>query len=120
MKYIHKIVNEVIGGIPVIAVEGDMTSDADADVKKVYAQLTKSFSLDRLIINFEKTKYINSSGIATLINVIQSISEKNGKIAFVGMSDHFRKIMDIVGITEFVQVFQNNDAAAEALGGKES
>jgi anti-anti-sigma factor len=120
MKYIHKILNEAINGIPVIAVEGDMTSDADADVKKIYDQMAKSFPLDRLIVNFEKTKYINSSGIATLINVIQNVNEKNGKIAFVGMSDHFRKIMDIVGITEFVQVFQNNESAAEALGGKEN
>ena len=116
MKYIHNVQHDVIDNIPVIIVEGDMTSDADADIKKVYTELMEKYKLDRVIVNFEKTKYINSSGIATLINIIQNMNEKKGRVALVGMSDHFRKIMDIVGITDFVQIFQTNEAAARSIG----
>ncbi|MCP4137350.1 MAG: STAS domain-containing protein [bacterium] len=115
MKYNHKISSEVIDNIPIIIIEGDMTSDGDRDVKKVYSQLKDDFSMDKIIINFEQTKFINSSGIATLINIIQDVNERNGEIAFVGMSDHFKKVMDIVGITDFVQVFETNQKAAEII-----
>ena len=117
MKYTHKISSDVIDNIPAIVIEGDMTSDADADVKRIYSELMDKFEMDKIIINFEKTKYINSSGIATLINIIQNVNEKNGKIAFVGMSEHFQKVMDIVGITDFVQIFDTNSDAIQAITG---
>ncbi|PKL39110.1 MAG: anti-sigma factor antagonist [Spirochaetae bacterium HGW-Spirochaetae-1] len=115
MKYTHRISSDQIENIPIIVIEGDMTSDADADVKKVYSELMDQHNIDKIIVNFEKTKYINSSGIATLINIIQNINDKNGKIAFVGMSDHFKKVMDIVGITDFVQIFETNNKAADVI-----
>jgi anti-anti-sigma factor len=115
MKYQFKITSEEIDRIPVITIEGDLTSDADAEVKQVYSRLKDSYSMDKVIINFENTKYINSSGIATLINIIQDANERKGKISFVGMSDHLHKVMDIVGISDFVQVHGTNHEAAAAL-----
>ncbi len=115
MKYNHKVTSEIYRDVPVIYIEGDMTSDADSDVKKVYADVMENQDSAKLIINFEKTKYINSSGIATLINLIQSINEKSGKIAFVALSDHFHKVMDIVGITDFVKIYDANDSAIQAM-----
>ncbi|HOW81680.1 MAG TPA: STAS domain-containing protein [Spirochaetota bacterium] len=115
MKYQFKISSGAIESIPVIIIEGDLTSDADSEVKNVYSRLKESFKMDRLIINFEKTKYINSSGIATLINIIQDSNERKGKIHFVGMSEHLHKVMDIVGISDFVQVHKTNQEAAASL-----
>jgi anti-anti-sigma factor len=115
MKYNHKIASDVFEGIPVITVEGDMTSDADSDVKSIYAELGKDHPMTQLIINFEKTKYINSSGIATLINIIQNTNEKEGTVSFVGMSDHFKKVMEIVGITDFVTIYNTNSEAKEKM-----
>lgn len=115
MKYNHNVTFEIYRDIPVIYIEGDMTSDADVDVKKAYAEVIETSDTVKLIINFEKTKYINSSGIATLINLIQGINEKSGEIAFVALSDHFHKVMDIVGITDFVCIYDTNDSAVLAM-----
>lgn len=115
MKYQHNIFTEHTNDIPIIIVEGDLTSEADSDAKKVYNDIKDKFNPNKIIINFEKTKYINSSGIATLINIIQDINEKNGSIAFVGMSSHLQKVMDIVGISDFVKIFNNNKEALERL-----
>jgi anti-anti-sigma factor len=114
MKYECKITSAAIDSIPVMNIEGDLTSDAD--IKPVFEEIQKNFSCDKLIINFDKTKYINSSGIAHLINIIQNVNDKNGTIAFVGMSQHFQKVMDIVGITDFVNLYGTNKEAVERLG----
>ncbi len=39
MKYQYKITSEMISDVPVINIEGDLTSDADVDAKEVYNQL---------------------------------------------------------------------------------
>ena len=89
-------------------------------IKTKLTKLTNSEILeknpsDNLIMNFEKTKYINSSGIASLISIIQNSNERNVKISFVGMSSHFQKVMDIVGIIDFIEIYHTNDEALENI-----
>lgn len=115
MKYAHEISQDTFKGYPVLVVEGDMTSDADADVKSAYAEIKRSKPIDTLIVNFEKTRYINSSGIATLINIIQDVQELNGTIYFIGLSDHFKKVMDIVGISDFVEIHSDESELKKVL-----
>jgi anti-sigma B factor antagonist len=107
----HKITHEIMSNVPVIFIGGDMTSEADETVMSIYEEIKKTNPFTRLVFNFEKTNYINSAGIATLINVIQDMAEKGGKVSFVGLSNHFLKVMDIVGISDFVDIFESNEKA---------
>lgn len=115
MKYSYKVSSDFYDGIPVLFIEGDMTSDSDREVKRVFATLGESGPIEKLIVNFERTQYINSSGIATLISIIQSVNEVHGEIAFVALSDHFQKVMDIVGITDFVRIYATNQDARQGF-----
>lgn len=96
---------------PFIYIEGDMTSEADDAVMSLYAKLKTDITPSHLVFNFSKTSYINSAGIATLINVIQDMNDNNGKVSFVGLSNHFLKVMDIVGISDFVDIYETNQQA---------
>jgi anti-anti-sigma factor len=118
MDNTHKVSSDVISNIPVLIIEGDMTSDADHDVMRTYLQIKEAHSPKNLIINFERTNYINSAGIATLINIIQDIGETGGRISFVGLSNHFLKVMDIVGISDFVDTYGNDDEALAQIKAK--
>ena len=111
MEKTHKVSTDIIENIPVLYVEGDITSEADSDIMKHYTDLKETHSPYHLVINFDKTKYINSAGIATLINIIQDLGDIGGKISFVGLSNHFQKVMDIVGISDFVDIFVSNEEA---------
>src|SRR4030042_3495479 len=115
MKYQHNITSEIINNIPVIYIEGDLTSDADGDAKNVYSEVKEQYSPHKVIINFENTKYINSSGIATLIHIIQDVNERGGVIAFVGLTEHLKKVMNIVGISDFVQMYNSNNDAVKTV-----
>jgi anti-sigma B factor antagonist len=115
VKYQFTITSDIIDSIPVIFIEGDLTSEADSDVKKLYYDFKDKGFTKKIIINFDKTKYINSSGIATLINIIQDVNENKGLVAFVGLTDHLQKVMDIVGISDFVQIYKNNVEAIKSL-----
>src|SRR4030043_1544110 len=115
MKYQHNIKLDVINNIPVINIEGDLTSDADGETKGTYFIAKEKYSTQKVIINFENTKYINSSGIATLIYIIQDVNERGGIIAFVGLTEHLKKVMNIVGISDFVQMYNSNNDAVKTV-----
>ena len=107
----HKITHEVISKVPFIFIEGDMTSEADDAVMALYTKIKTESAPSHLVFNFSKTSYINSAGIATLINVIQDMNDNSGKVSFVGLSNHFLKVMDIVGISDFVDIYETNQQA---------
>lgn len=115
MEKTNRVSSAILGNVPVLILEGDITSDADTDIMNAYRQIKEKYSPFHMIIDFNKTKYINSAGIATLINIIQDLGDFGGKVLFTGLSPHFHKVMDIVGITDFVQIYSTNEEALKHL-----
>lgn len=113
-----KIISSETAGFPTIAIDGDLTSECDQEIKKSYFEKKPKDGVMNLIINFEKTKYINSSGIAVLISLIQDINETCGKLVFMGMSAHFKRVMDIVGVSDFVKSAETESEAIDFLEGR--
>ena len=111
----HKISLNKYDGFPVVTIEGDMTSESDDTIMSLFSSIKESNSLSTLIFDFEKTTYINSAGIATLINIIQEMKDLGGKVLFTGLSDHFQKVMDIVGISDFVTIYDTITRALQAI-----
>ncbi|MCG9874691.1 MAG: STAS domain-containing protein [Leptospiraceae bacterium] len=101
-----KIEFEEGGATPVLHISGEITSEADDEIMSSYSSIPDN-KKSRVILNFSDTSYINSAGIATLISLITKASENSGKIEFAGLNAHFRKVMDIVGLTDFVIIHDN-------------
>lgn len=98
------------GSLPVIHISGEITSEAEEEILQCYDSIPHDKRV-RVILNFSETSYINSAGIATLIGLITKSSENQGKIEFAGLNSHFRKVMDIVGLTDFVLIHESLDSA---------
>ena len=67
-------------------------------------------------VNFDGAGYINSAGIATLVGIVTDIVEKKGTARFVDLAPHYRKVVEIVGITEYVKIFNTVEEALEDIG----
>jgi anti-sigma B factor antagonist len=98
---------------PVIYISGEVTSEADDAILNIYESIPTA-KKPRVIIDFSKTAYINSAGIATLISLITRASENHCKIEFSGLNSHFKKVMDIVGLTDFVIIYDTLEQALNA------
>jgi len=93
---------------PVIFMEGDITSSSEKLLIEAYKEINESTKDSQIIIfNFENVNYINSSGISSIIKLLQMQKNKNGDFIFIGLSDHFKKVMDIVGLTDFITIYDS-------------
>ena len=97
--------------VPVIHLRGDITTFSDEIITHEYESI-KFADSPKLIINFEEAKYINSAGIATLVGIVSDIERKKGILKFAGLAAHYRRVAEIVGITEYVELC---DTVEEAL-----
>ena len=69
-------------------------------------------SINRIVINLEKSPLINSIGISILIGVIEAIEEAEGSLAFTNLTPTNRKTFEMMGLLEFAEPF---DSEAEAI-----
>ena len=90
--------------IPLIYLNGDITSDAESYLFTAYDDIMKKTKASTIIFNFDNAHYINSSGISAFIKLLHQHNDINGKFIFTGLSDHLKKVIDIVGLTDYITI----------------
>ncbi|MDQ1451538.1 MAG: anti-sigma factor antagonist, partial [Acidobacteriaceae bacterium] len=59
--------------------------------------------------------YINSSGIALVIQMLMEANKNSQKIAAFGLTPHFQKVFTMVGITKYAALYKDEAAARIAI-----
>ena len=98
----------------VLAFTGDITSASRDGVVGAYEALDKT-SANRVLLDFTKVGYLNSSGIALVIQVLMEAHKAAQQIAITGLTPHFTKVFTMVGITKYAPLYPDESAALAAL-----
>ncbi len=91
------------GAVGILTLSGSVGMDAEDQLMVGYRDLTAS-GAKRIRIHFEPRTVINSSGIAVLITLTSQAKKAKQKIEVTGLSAHYRKIIDMIGLTEYWEV----------------
>jgi anti-anti-sigma factor len=95
-------------------IQGDVTAVTGEDVKKAY-EADNVANAHMVLLRFGKDCYINSGGLAFLIDIASEGRKKEQKIAATGLSDHFQKIFHMVGLTRCISVHPTEESALKHL-----
>jgi len=99
--------------IAVLRFSGDITSASQPAVMGTYEGLPDT--VKRILLDFSKVEYLNSSGIALIIQMMIAASKRGQKINSFGLSPHFKKVFTMVGITKYAGLFPGQAEAIAAL-----
>ena len=94
----------------IIHLAGNLTALADETLQQAYQTATAS-GARIVVLNFRATDYINSGGISILISIVTQARRAGQRIRVTGLSAHFQKVFSMVGLTQFVEVYQTLDDA---------
>ena len=75
----------------------------------------RQMELNKMILKFHQEAYINSGGIAVLIQLLAETKKHNQQIGITGLSEHFKKIFRMVGITKFAKIYNTREDALEGM-----
>jgi anti-anti-sigma factor len=98
--------------IAVISIKGDVTAVTGEVIGNAY-QNGSVTNAPKILLQFDKDCYINSGGLASLIDIASEGRKKDQKIHAYGLSDHFQKIFRMVGLTRCIPIFPTEEAAME-------
>ena len=98
----------------VLRFEGDIASTSKDAVLGTYQTLPKE-KAKLILLDFTKVDYINSSGIALVIQLLIDAANFGQKVYAFGLSAHFTKVFTMVGITKYAGLFPGQTEALAAL-----
>jgi len=104
----------VSGDVTIINLDGDLTAVTGQAVENAYTDAVGSGS-QKILFQFHENIYVNSGGIAFLIGIAADSRDNGRKVRFSGVSEHFQKIFDMVGLTRYVEIFPTTEAALEGF-----
>ena len=110
-----KVKAEHNGGLSVLRFEGDVTSASKEAVLGSYEKLPPETK--EILLDFSKVQYLNSSGIALVIQLLMEANKSERKVQTFGLTPHFQKVFTMLGLTKYTTLHPNETAAKAAFGG---
>ena len=98
--------------VTVLRFTGDISSSSRDAVLGTYEGVVKNRPV---LIDFSKVEYINSSGIALVIQMLMEANKNGQKIAAFGLTPHFQKVFTMVGITKYASLYPDEATARTSI-----
>ena len=114
----NEITVETQGPVTLFDIQGDVTSASEPFFNEAYHNADIG-ETSKILLKFDENAYINSGGIAVLIQLLAETNRNKQKIAITGLSDHFKKIFRMVGITKFATIYSSVDEAMQSFPSSE-
>lgn len=103
------------GDIAVLRFEGDITSASKDAVLGAYQALDRAV-VRRVLLDFTRVPYLNSSGIALVIQLLLEANKAGQPVECFGLTPHFQKVFTMVGLAKYTRLHDSEQAARAAAG----
>ncbi|MBM4081698.1 MAG: STAS domain-containing protein [Planctomycetes bacterium] len=100
-----------LGGAVVVDLKGEVDMHSSPNARLVLQSLVEKSS-PLVVVNLENVSYIDSSGLATLIECVQRMKRYGGVFRLTGLNDH---IKDVFRLARLETVFTICSSVEEAV-----
>ena len=100
-----------VGTAKVVDVDGEVDLGTSPDLRRTLFEALPT--VGKLALNLAAIRYIDSSGIATLIEVLKRSQQLKKEFVLFGLSP---AVQDVFRLTHVIRVFQVFQTEGEALG----
>lgn len=102
------------GRLIVVRLRGEIDLQHSPKLRKIL-QAKVEIQTPALLLDFSEINYIDSSGLATLVEYYQSSRAYSGRIALAGATERVKSIFDLVRLNEIFEFYATADEARTEL-----
>jgi anti-sigma B factor antagonist len=97
-------------GITIVDVSGDIDMGTSPGLRKLLLESLPKTA--RLVVNMGEVRYIDSSGIASLVEVLMKARNNQKQLVLFGLN---RTVQEVLQLTRLATVFEIRETEEEAL-----
>lgn len=103
------------GGITVCHLDGEVDINSSPAIKKAFDKHISSRA-DRIVINMTKVSYVDSSGLATLVELLKNMRSYGGRLRLSGLSAKVKSLFEITKLDKLFEIMQSEEEATANFG----
>jgi anti-sigma B factor antagonist len=107
-----KISPRQASGATILDLTGDITLFNSPEIRKAMIEQLKDKHVEHLIVNMTAVPYVDSSGVASLVEGLKLSRDLKSRFALFGLSKSARTVLEL---THLLRVFEVHETEQEAL-----
>jgi len=109
-----KIATRQVGATTILDLSGDITLFNSPEIRKALLTLLREKHVLHLLVNMQNVPYVDSSGVASLVEGLKASRESNARFALYGLSKSARTVLELTHLLRVFEVHQTEEEALEA------
>ncbi len=97
----------------VLPLEGEVDLHVSPGISSSLKKMTEG-KPQKLVVDLSRVSYIDSSGLAVLIEGMQTVAGYGGKFSLAGLQDGVKAIFEIARLDQVFRIFPDVEAALAA------
>jgi anti-sigma B factor antagonist len=98
------------GKVAVIEIQGEIDIVTERTLTNAY-ESAENMKTEAILLDFSKVDYINSTGLALIVNLLARARKAARCLLTCGLSDHYKEIFRITRLADFVQIYPDEATA---------
>lgn len=99
-----------IGTRSVVYVEGDIDLYSSPELRETVLDLFRKRKQEQIIVNLAEVSYIDSSGIASLVEGLQEARKQNRRFVLVGLREGPRHVLELTRLLNVFEIAETEEA----------
>ncbi len=109
-----QIQKEIKSGIAIIHLQGEVDLYSSTEVRKEIMGLTRA-KLPGILVDLQYVKYMDSSGVATLIEGLQQTNKYKGRFVLSGLQSNVREVFELTRLDKVFEIHADVNEALECM-----
>ena len=100
-----------LDGVWVVEIDGEINLSTSQDLKKSFEKLP----MKKIVVDLGRVGYIDSPGLATLVEMLKKVKGQGGSLGLSGMSDKVRSLFEITKLDKLFQIYPGQKEAVSGV-----
>ncbi|MBD3379871.1 MAG: anti-sigma factor antagonist [Candidatus Omnitrophica bacterium] len=102
------------GEVTVYNMSGDIDINTSPEVKKAFDGAMKD-KHEKVVINLKDVGYVDSSGLATLVEILKNLRAYGGKLKLSNLSDKVKGLFEITKLDKLFDIVADEEEAVSSF-----
>ncbi len=98
-------------GVTVFQVDGEINISTSPELKKFFEKQPAK----KVVVDLERVTYIDSSGLATLVEMLKKTKSQGGGLGLAAMSEKVKSLFEITKLDKLFSISQNKQEAVSKV-----
>jgi anti-sigma B factor antagonist len=106
----HEVIKKQ--GASIVVLKGDVDLESSPAAREILLKSVEGAA--RILVDLSSVTYIDSSGVASLVEALQAAKHNGGKFALVAASDPTRRVLELARLDKVFSMYTTVDEGLKA------